>query len=208
MSKKADFRECELNNMPQTLKTTYTKAATGNATITVIPMAACKSIRIDGFLHFHNTMCANYPGTLKPLTIPMIEKSSFMAVLRDEKGNVTAQCLLVSGDNEKRHDLYHYPAEHLHGETLIITSLSSENGAGQLIKAVAEFAHITGYTGLLAKTRASNTHGSDFFEKSGFTNGITYTAPQEDTPAHYFYKSLTSSQNCGTAPTQDRRPRL
>jgi hypothetical protein len=194
--------------MPQTLKTTYIKAATGLSSVTVTPMESCKSIRIDGFLHFHNTMSARYPGTLKSLTIPMIEKSSYMAVLRDEKGNVSAQCLLVTGDNEKRNDLSHYPADHLHGETLIVTSLSSENGAGHLIKAVAEFAHLNGYTGLLAKTRATNTNGSDFFEKSGFTNGTTYTAPDEDTPAHYFYKSLTKAPDCCPAPTQGGQPSL
>lgn len=188
--------------MTQPLRHIYSVATARKDIITILPAHDAAYFPCQGFLRFHKPFSEKPGSFVKPVTEGTFRQSDYFAVMKNDVGEVIAQCLLVACHNKARQDLDYYPAAKPGEKILIITSLTSTGGgAKELIEHIGAFAQKLGYTHLLAKANEQNTSGISLFSKAGFTNGTTYTAHKEAYAAHYFYKSLTDSPDCGAAPT-------
>ncbi|MBN8521008.1 MAG: hypothetical protein J0L77_03815 [Alphaproteobacteria bacterium] len=183
-----------------TLSNPYVIAAEGTTYVRITPMAQVNPDDLTAFLAFHQFAQEKAPGFLKPLSVEAVQKSDVMVQMKSATGNLLAQCLLTQGDNMEKSEFAHYPADHKHGKTLIISSLAGLKHGNMMMTAIVNYARKNGYEGLLAKTHSRNSKGIDFFDANYFTNGITYTAPGENYAAHYFYFSLTKSMGFVAVP--------
>lgn len=188
------------------LSAPYVMAAEGAVHVRITPMTQVNPDDLKAFLALHQFAQEKAPGFLKPLSVEAVQKSDILVQVKSATGRVLAQCLLTQGDNMEKSEFAHYPADHKHGKTLIISSLAGLKHGDMMMTSIVNYARENGYEGLLAKTHSQNERGIDFFDAHHFTNGITYTAPGENYAAHYFYFSLTKSKGFVAVPVSPEPP--